>query len=353
MSEDNQINIIELIHKLKDLWVLLAKKWIIIITVIIMSSTIGVIYSINSKPKYTSTLSFVLEGESTSGLVSIASTFLSKNGANQGVFNSANILELLKSRRLVVKALLNPSIKDKNKTFADIYAEKSGLREKWDKNTELKNIQFPKRIEYTKLTPEQNIALDEIHSLLITEELEVEIRNPENTIIYIDLESKSKEFTRYFPELLISVVSDYYIETKIRKAKLNYEVLQIQTDSVRRELNNAISGVAIANDNTFYLNPAFNVKRVPSAHKEVNVQANTVILSELVKNLELSRMNLLNETPIIEIIDKPVSPVNMKKFGKIKGILIGGFLGGFFIIGFFSAHFFFQLLSSKSLENKD
>jgi hypothetical protein len=46
---------------------------------------------------------------------------------------------------------------------------------------------------------------------------------------------------------------------------------------------------AVANDNTFNLNPALNVRRAPTVRKQVDVQANTAILTELVKQSELSK----------------------------------------------------------------
>ena len=109
-------------------------------------------------------------------------------------------------------------------------------------------------------------------------------------------------------------------------------ILERQTDSIRRELNGAITGVAVANDNTFNLNPALNVRRAPSARRQVDVQANTAILTELVKQSELAKVTLRKETPLIQIIDKPILPLPKEKFGKAKGILIGGFLFGFLTV---------------------
>jgi uncharacterized protein involved in exopolysaccharide biosynthesis len=51
-----------------------------------------------------------------------------------------------------------------------------------------------------------------------------------------------------------------------------------------------------------------------------------------VKNLELSKMSLLKETPLIQVIDQPVYPLEEIKFGKLKGLVLGGFLGGVFTI---------------------
>lgn len=110
------------------------------------------------------------------------------------------------------------------------------------------------------------------------------------------------------------------------------EILEHQVDSVRSELNGAITGVAVANDNTFNLNPALNVRRAPSVRRQVDVQANTAILTELVKQSELSKVTLRKETPLIQIIDEPILPLPIEKFGKAKGILIGGFISGFLIV---------------------
>ena len=104
--------------------------------------------------------------------------------------------------------------------------------------------------------------------------------------------------------------------------------------SIRKELNGAITGVAIANDNTFNLNPALNVRRTPSARRQVDVQANTAILTELVKQSELAKVTLRKETPLIQVIDRPILPLPKQRFGKVKGLFFGGSLACFFTILF-------------------
>ena len=109
-------------------------------------------------------------------------------------------------------------------------------------------------------------------------------------------------------------------------------ILEKQTDSIRRELNGAITGVAVANDNAFGLNPALNVRRTPSARRQVDVQANTAILTELVKQSELAKVTLRKDTPLIQVIDRPILPLKKEQFGKLKGIVLGGFLAGFLMV---------------------
>lgn len=120
------------------------------------------------------------------------------------------------------------------------------------------------------------------------------------------------------------------------------EILQRQTDSIRAALNGAITGVAVANDNTFGLNPAMNVKRAPSSRRQVDVQANTAILTELVKQLEMAKVALRKDTPLIQVIDRPILPLKKEKFGKAKGILLGGFLAGFLSVLFLTVRRVFK-----------
>jgi hypothetical protein len=113
---------------------------------------------------------------------------------------------------------------------------------------------------------------------------------------------------------------------------MNMAILIKQRDSIRVELNGAITGVAVANDNTFMLNPAMNVNRAPSSRRQVDVQANTAILTELVKQSELAKVTLRKETPLIQVIDRPILPLPKEKFGKAKGIVLGVILAGFFTV---------------------
>jgi hypothetical protein len=149
------------------------------------------------------------------------------------------------------------------------------------------------------------------------------------TILSIEVTSENELFSKIFCESIAKETSDFYIETKSKKSKINVSVLQRQTDSVRNALNGAITGVASETDNVYNLNPAFNIKGAPSKKKQIDVQANTAILSNLVVQLELAKINLRKETPLIQLIDRPILPLSKVKVGKLKSIILGGFLAGF------------------------
>jgi uncharacterized protein involved in exopolysaccharide biosynthesis len=131
---------------------------------------------------------------------------------------------------------------------------------------------------------------------------------------------------------LVNAVSQFYVETKTKRTISNLAILQYQADSVRNQLSIAISGVAQSNDDIPNLNAARQVLRSSGQQRQIDVQANTAILTELIKNLQLSKLALRKETPLIQVIDKPILPLPFEKFGKTKGILVGGFLAGFLAV---------------------
>jgi uncharacterized protein involved in exopolysaccharide biosynthesis len=47
----------------------------------------------------------------------------------------------------------------------------------------------------------------------------------------------------------------------------------------------------------------------------------------LVKNLEISKVSLRKETPLIQVIDKPVYPLIKKRISALKGVVISAFAG--------------------------
>jgi hypothetical protein len=152
------------------------------------------------------------------------------------------------------------------------------------------------------------------------------------TILFVEVTSENELFSKIFCENLAKETSDFYIETKSKKAKINVSVLQKQVDSVKNALNGAITGIAYETDNVYNMNPALNIKGAPSKLMQVDVQANTAILTNLVVQLELAKITLRKETPLIQLIDRPILPLQKEKLGKLKSIILGGFLAGFLYI---------------------
>jgi uncharacterized protein involved in exopolysaccharide biosynthesis len=339
MNEENdEMSLKELLEKGKEWYAYLLSQWKIISLAIIIGAALGLTYSFIKKPLYTATLSFVLEDEKSGGglgsALGLASSFgLDLGGGGGSIFTGSNLTELFKSRRMVEQTLLTEvTVNEKNISLAEMYIQNNEWRKIWKEKTQLAGIQFLPHADRNKFTRVQDSILGVIYSNLSKTALTVAQKDKKVAIINIDVTSTNELFSKNFTEALAKEVSDFYVATKSKKSRENMAILEKQTDSIRRELNASITGVAVANDNTFSLNPALNVRRTPSARRQVDVQANTAILTELVKQTELAKVTLRKETPLIQIIDRPILPLTKERFGKAKGIVLGGGLAGFLVV---------------------
>lgn len=333
--DNDEISLKELIQKIQEWIAYLKTQWKLIIGIAALGAIIGFVYASFQKPSYQATTTFVLEedkgGGGLGGAMGLASSFgFDLGGGGGGLFTSSNIIELMKSRLVVEKTLLNPvQVAGKAISLADYYIQINELKEAWSKKPALANISFPANADRTKFSLEQDSILQTISAGLTKNNLTIAQKDKKVSIISLTVKTENELFSKLFCEQLLKETSDFYIETKSKKARLNVEVLQHQADSIRAELNSAITGVAAATDNVYNLNPAFNVKSTPSKRKQVDVQANTAILTQLVAQLELSKVSLRKETPLVQLIDRPILPLEKEKVGRIKSFILGGFLAGF------------------------
>lgn len=167
--------------------------------------------------------------------------------------------------------------------------------------------------------------------------------------MHVTVVSENEIFSKTFAELIVKEVSEFYVETKSKKATLNLDILQKQTDSVRNELNAAITGVALSQDNTYNLNPALNIKRVPSSRRQIDVQANTAMLTQLVQNLELAKVAVRKETPLIQEIDRPVFPLPQSRVSPVISFIMWSVASGALIVAFLIIRAYWLSLTRQSV----
>lgn len=336
--KSDEISLKELLEKAKKLWKYLLYQWKVIIISGLVGASLGLAYSFSKSPIYTATLSFALEDEKSGGglggALGLASSFgIDLGGGGGSIFTGSNLTELFKSRSMVEKTLLSPVVVEgKTISLAEMYIKNNKWRKNWIDNPKLAGLEFLPTVNRKYFTRVQDSIMGKIYENLSKGGLTVDQKDKKISIINIDVTSQNELFAKYFCEALAKQVSDFYIATKSKKARINMAILQRQTDSIRRELNAAITGVAVANDNTFNLNPALNVRRTPSAKRQVDVQANTAILTELVKQTELAKVTLRKETPLIQVIDRPILPLAKERLGKLKALVIGGGIFGFLAV---------------------
>lgn len=338
----DEISLRELILKIQEWWQYLLSRWLIIVSIGLLGGALGFIYAYLKKPIYIATTTFVLEDEKSTGglgnlagLASMAGVDL--GGGGGGIFQGDNILELYKSRTMLEQTLLTPIEYDgKKQLLIDKYIEFNDLRKKWSKKQSLVNLNFPVdslKNGHLKQSRLRDSVLGVVVTDLAKNYLSVTKPDKKLNIIQVNVKSKNESFAKTFNDELVRNVNEFYITTKTKKTIQNVGILQHKTDSVKSVMNGAIYRAVEVADATPNLNPTRQVQRIAPAQKaQFSAETNKSILAEMVKNLEMTKMTLLKETPLIQVIDEPIYPLTVDKVGKAKGIIIGGFIGGFFIV---------------------
>jgi hypothetical protein len=169
--DNDEISLKELIQKIQEWVAYLKTHWKLIIGIATLGSILGFVYASFQKPTYLATTTFVLEedkggGGGIGGAMGLASSFgLDLGGGGGGLFSSTNIIELMKSRFVVEKTLLNPVIvAGKEMSLADYYIQINELKKGWAKYPDLANISFPVNSDRTKFILQQDSILQTISS---------------------------------------------------------------------------------------------------------------------------------------------------------------------------------------------
>lgn len=335
-TDSEEISLKEVLLKLKAAFNYLKSKWILIIFCSAIGGLLGLFYSIYKKPVYTATSTFVLEDNKGgglgqyAGLASLAGIDIGGGGAG-GIFQGDNIIELYKSRVMLEKTLLSPVvIEGKKQLLIDRYIDFYKFRDRWKEKDHISAITFYGDPE--KFNRKQDSIISEIVNTFKKSILNVDKIDKKLNILKVDVATNDELFSKEFNNKLVETVNNFYTETKIKKSAQNVLILQKQADSVKRVLNSSIGGVASAIDAAPNANPALVTLRVPSQRRQVDVQANSAIYSEIVKNLEVSKISLRQEAPLIQLIDEPVLPLPVSKLGKLKGMVLGAIVISLLVI---------------------
>jgi hypothetical protein len=342
----DEISLKELILRIQDWYCYLLSKWMIILVCGLIGGGLGFAYAYTKRPVYTATTTFVLEDEkgggglgNLAGLASIAGVDL--GGSGGGIFQGDNILGLYKSRNMLEKTLLSAvEINGKKQLLIDRYIESNDLKKKWTEKPALLNLNFTADgIQDGFSILKANRLRDSILGVVVLDlnKNYLLVAKPDKKLstIQVDVKAKDEIFAKAFNDALVKNVNEFYINTKTRKTLNNVKIIQHKTDSVRAVMNGAIYTAVSVADATPNLNPTRQVQRVAPAQKaQFSAETNKSILAEMVKNLEMTKMNLLRETPLIQVVDQPILPLEQEKLGKAKGLVMGGMLFGALAVTF-------------------
>ena len=321
------------------------KLFLIVCTI---TAALGLVYGKLQPHTYKATSTFIVEDKSGSrggGLSGLASQFGidvgGLTGGGAGLFDGDNILEILKSRAIIEKVLLTKiqeDIPQKNTTLAEFYLSFSALGDKLNsKDISIKSLNFSSIDEKSKHSLIQDSVL-----YLIYKELDkgiiVEKKNKKSTIITLEASSSNPIFAKIFSENLLKKTSDMYIDIKTGNLSRSIERIQRKADSLESSLT-GIYKKSFEIDNTLKLLNANTGIKLNTSSSEAATRDKTVsntLYGEVVKNLETLKLSLINQTPVIQVIDAAKYPLfdqrTPARYFLLIGFAVGFILSLFYIV---------------------
>ncbi len=335
MAEKKTIVLGEVIESIKRFFSYLRSQFKLIALFALIGLILPLIYRAMQKPAYAASTTFILEEKSASGggLAGLASQVgldLGSLGSGSSLFTGDNILDIIKSRVIIEKVLLTPISGNAGKTLADLYLEFSGLGERLPAPVSFAipaaSIVAPAHTVY------QDSVLYVMYEQIAKKNVSVDRLNKKGSIFKIVTVSQNQVFSKNFAERLLKETTTYYVNVKTSTAAANVKRLQARGDSLLRVLN--AKSYNAASFQILDPNVAFKSMSVPA---EVSSRDKSIVFSiyaEVTKNLEMSRIALVSQTPVIQLLDVPKFPLmdDRKSYvflgfaGLLAGLLVGFFL---------------------------
>lgn len=278
---------------------------------------------------YTSRISFVVEDAKNAGggLMSAVAGQLgfdisSITGGSSGILAGDNVLELLVSKKMIKQTLTSP-FDSGEYTLADRYADAYNLKKKWVKlkASEGQAINFPPQTEnYTRFQD----SLLQVMMKRISEK-EVSVNKPDKKLSFfaLNVTMRDEALSALFSTKLMHEASEFYIQTKTKRMRTNVNRLQHRADSIEILLNAKTKSSSASNKVLLDINPAYTEAGVHSEVEERDKRVLQTIYAEIIKNLEISRSMLVQETPTFQIVDVPEMPLKKNRLKYPKGIALG------------------------------
>jgi hypothetical protein len=337
-------------------WIIKIKKAIsanfkLVLIVVLIGAALGLAYSIFKPVRYNAEITFSVEDSKSigGGLLSslggsIGMDIGSLTGSGNGVLSGDNVLSLLKSKSMMAECLKSPypignntsstktnAATDSNKqsaisnyTIADRYADVYGLREKWAGNEKIgRAIYFGQ--------PDQNVRLqDSLMKLIIKriEEKELSVVKPDKKLSFFNIAINTKDelMSLLITQRIIKIATDFYVDAKVGRLKNNIERLEKRTDSISSLLNQQTYSATEDARLLLNVNPADINAPVYSEISQRDKMVLTTIYAELMKNLEVSKAALIQETPTVQIVDQTGFPLERIETKWYEGIFLGAIL---------------------------
>lgn len=315
----------------------LLKKWLILLLALLAGALIGYFVLRSKPPVYTANISFVLSTDPrpNAGLYNLAAQLgfdaISSNPEN--IFSGENIIELFKSRQLIGSTLLAEVDKKSHLTLLNLIA-----RDQFGKayaklgpfGTDPDKFSLPQKLLYRRIITYVGKSF-------------IVFKKEKNLIVYVmSMSSNNPDITYHTANLLLDQTSKYFIETKTKVFATGVRLLQHEADSLEGVISKIFSSTASINDRTYDLNPTVSIQRSGSMFNQAKAAAYDAAYAEVMRNLEIAKINLQKETPLYRIIDQPDLPLLPEKPAYVKHVAVTAFVGVFLMTVLLIAEYLYK-----------
>lgn len=293
----------------------LFKKWWLILILGMGAGILGYFYAKRQKVVYKSKLTFALDqgqGGDISGALSLAGQFGISLGGGQDVFAGDNILEIMKSRRMIEGTLLAiDTFNNQPITFIEYF-----LQQNQQPKSKKREIFFPVGQDRKAFNYKQDSVLFQVYQQFLNGFITADKPDKKYNIYEVNVINPSEQFVKNFTEKIVTETNKFYTEISTKKNKETLEILENRVAAMKGNVNNSISSRAQIQD--VNLNPAFSSAQVPVLKQQANIQVYSGAYAEMFKNLEVARYQYLKQIPLMQIIDDANYPMQKVKTSKLK-----------------------------------
>lgn len=296
----------------------LKRRIIIILGAAVILSLIMALHALNTPRTYTSNaIIFPLTAgnDSKSGSVLSALTGNADIGKSFTDENSVNIVELAQSRTTREEVAKTPVPEKNNKTIAQL------LLEEYNHNRSF----LEKKIEIADDDPYLIAwAANEFSSNL-------NANITRTSSFQLNYSGRTPELVRTVSYAFIDKISQFYIELKREKARIDFEFASTKVDSLRTVMNAKDHKLIEMDRRTLFTNTSKLEFKVPAENVIADKQMVRAQYANAVANQQNAAYRLQKATPVIKLLDKPEGPYDVSAKSPLTYGIIG-FVGGFLML---------------------
>jgi hypothetical protein len=327
-------------------------QWKLLFLAGFMGGMLGIGIAMLNKPKYKASLSFLLnenEGGMNLNLSSIAGLAGAYGMGGGGQVNEDKLLFIANSRNIIGQTLLRKvTANGKEDLLINHFIEEFKLIPSFASDTALKDFKGFTHTNLEHFSYAENKVLDKIYLQFqkggmysIDAKKKAGIVAQGAGIITLSFVSNNEALSKVYIDCLYAVLSNYYIQKATVKQLRSYELICQRADSLKQVLfEREGEGANYLDQNKGLIKMT---KRLSIERAKRDVEMLGLMYAEVLKNQEVARFTLENQTPVFQVIDVPTFPLEKIKLSKIKSGLIA-------VISFVFICFIFLLFKKIGME---